>query len=109
MHYQNGSVHPMNFLPAVHKRLTTIRKSMHTQQTTIQVSYIFSFQKASNIKDSGSIEQDADLIILITREKSEATLHVVKNRNGATGSVECNFNGNACLFSNEKQYDYEYL
>ena len=65
--------------------------------------------KASNIKDSGSIEQDADLIILITREKSEATLHVVKNRNGATGSVECNFNGNACLFSNEKQYDYEYL
>lgn len=65
--------------------------------------------KASNIKDSGSIEQDADLIILITREKSEATLHVVKNRNGATGSVECNFNENACLFSNEKQYDYEYL
>ena len=49
MHYQNGSVHPMNFLLAVHKKLITNQKSMHTQQTAILISYKFSFQITGNI------------------------------------------------------------
>ena len=55
--------------------------------------------KASHIKDSGSIEQDADVIILITRDDGKADLHVVKNRNGSTGKVECAFIGDACKFT----------
>lgn len=55
--------------------------------------------KASHIKDSGSIEQDADVIVLITRDGSKADLHVVKNRNGSTGKVECAFIGDACKFT----------
>ena len=55
--------------------------------------------KASHIKDSGSIEQDADVIVLITRDDGKADLHVVKNRNGSTGKVECAFIGNACKFT----------
>lgn len=52
----------------------------------------------SDIKDSGAIEQDADLIMLLTRNNTEAMCHVTKNRNGACGSVPLHFNGNAVMF-----------
>ena len=53
---------------------------------------------SSDIKDSGAIEQDADLIMLLTRNNTEAMCHVTKNRNGACGSVPLHFNGNAVMF-----------
>ena len=49
MHFQNGSVHPTNFLLAAHKRSTTNQKSMHTQQTAIPIFYKSSFQITGNI------------------------------------------------------------
>lgn len=54
---------------------------------------------ASDIKDSGSIEQDADLIMLLTRKDTNATIHVVKNRNGASGDIYCKFKPECCLFT----------
>lgn len=54
---------------------------------------------SSDIKDSGAIEQDADLIMLLTRNNTEAMCHVTKNRNGACGVVPLHFNGNAVMFS----------
>ena len=66
----------------------------------------------ADLRDSGSIEQDADLILLIHREdyyhKDEADyiptgraeLIIEKNRNGATGVVELLFLGKFTCFRN---------
>jgi replicative DNA helicase len=44
----------------------------------------------SNIRASGAIEQDADLVLLLRRQKdaTEAKIDVAKHRNGKTGLVE---------------------
>jgi len=57
-----------------------------------------------HLRESGSIEQDADIVMLLSRkfEKEEgeapcapfkATLHVAKQRNGPTGKVDLVFHG----------------
>ena len=67
----------------------------------------------SDLRDSGAIEQDADVVILLRREQAdtdrsfEATkmiMDVAKNRHGITGEVELNFVGGAARVENaEKQ------
>lgn len=61
----------------------------------------------SDLRESGSIEQDADLIILIHREDyyepesaraGEADLIVAKHRNGATKKIEVAFEGHYSRF-----------
>ena len=56
----------------------------------------------SDLRDSGDIEGAADLIALLHREhkrnpteenKHHAELHVVKHKNGATGTVDLHFDG----------------
>lgn len=59
----------------------------------------------SDLRESGSLEQDADLILFLHREsvykdrsatdvdESQATLIVSKNRHGATGDIELQFQG----------------
>lgn len=63
----------------------------------------------SDLRDSGSIEQDADLVIFIDREESYnpdterkgiADLIVAKHRNGPTGDVELAFVKNIATFKN---------
>lgn len=53
--------------------------------------------KLSELKESGSIEQDADVVILLHREKTLAghkiTLDVAKNRHGETATVELKWEG----------------
>lgn len=53
--------------------------------------------KLSELKESGSIEQDADVAILLHREKTLAghkiTLDVAKNRHGETATVELKWEG----------------
>ncbi len=53
-----------------------------------------------NLRDSGAIEQDADIVLMLYREKyynketpegNVAEVIVAKNRNGATGSIKLNF------------------
>lgn len=55
----------------------------------------------SDLRDSGSIEQDADVVILLRREQLETDrdfeasrmfIDVAKNRHGATGEFEVRFN-----------------
>lgn len=56
--------------------------------------------RLSDLRESGAIEQDADVVILLFREdyqneeaevKNQIELIIAKHRNGETGSVELNF------------------
>ena len=58
--------------------------------------------KLSDLRDSGAIEQDADVVFLLRRPSRTATsknvddetlaiIDVAKNRNGETGEVKVNF------------------
>lgn len=60
----------------------------------------------SDLKDSGSIEQDADIVMFLHRpgmtglseDLSEAELIIAKNRSGQIGSVEMRYNGDLVKF-----------
>lgn len=63
--------------------------------------------KLSHLRDSGSIEQDADVVVFIHREevdnpetqwKNHADVHVAKNRQGALGRVGATYIGHQVRF-----------
>ena len=67
--------------------------------------------RLSDLRDSGSIEQDADVVMLLRRPCKNpgstgseipnlAVVDVAKNRNGATGEVNLNFEDRLTRFSN---------
>ncbi len=65
--------------------------------------------KLSDLRDSGSIEQDADVVMFIHREdkynqnsdkKNIAQIHVEKHRNGRVGSIELYFDEERVTFQN---------
>lgn len=76
--------------------------------------------KLSHLRDSGSIEQDADVVIFIYRksadrnynreelpveERSKAEIHIAKHRNGPTGKIDLFFDEDTVSFKNlDKQY-----
>jgi len=50
----------------------------------------------ADLRDSGSIEQDADVVMLLSRDKDNPELlilDVAKNRQGVTGSIRYHFDG----------------
>lgn len=62
-----------------------------------------------NIKESGSIEEDSDAVLILHREElynenterpNEADIEVAKHRNGDTGRVELFYHKNKTLFAN---------
>ncbi len=71
--------------------------------------------KLSHLRESGSIEQDADVVLFIYRksadrnyqladippdERNVAEIHIAKHRNGPTGMVKLAFNENCASFRN---------
>lgn len=83
--------------------------------------------KLSHLRDSGSIEQDADIVMFIyrkaadrnynkeelpTEEKTQAQIFVAKHRNGPTGTATLFFDENSVSFKNlqkmqeESAYDF---
>jgi len=65
--------------------------------------------KLSDLRDSGAIEQDADVVLLLRRpsripgdpdyeDKLLAIVDIAKHRNGPTGEVRLNFDGNITRF-----------
>ena len=70
----------------------------------------------SDLRESGSIEQDADVVMFIYREDmyngknssrpNIAEIHIRKHRNGATGQVDLFFDGERASFRNlDKSFD----
>ncbi|PJE73695.1 MAG: replicative DNA helicase [Candidatus Terrybacteria bacterium CG10_big_fil_rev_8_21_14_0_10_41_10] len=71
--------------------------------------------KLHDLRDSGSIEQDADVVIFIYREdrhkpdterKNIADIFVEKHRNGPTGKIELYFNPDKVSFSSIEKGDF---
>jgi replicative DNA helicase len=67
--------------------------------------------KLADLRESGSIEQDADVVIFIYREamykrdidvsrRNVAEIHVAKHRNGPTGTIDLYFDENRVSFKN---------
>jgi replicative DNA helicase len=57
--------------------------------------------KLSHLRDSGSIEQDADIVLLLHRESRTALkseLFVAKNRNGPIARIELSYTANRFEF-----------
>ena len=52
----------------------------------------------SDLRDSGSLEQDADIVLLINRNEDDIRLHVAKHRNGPVGNVDLIFDGSTQRF-----------
>ena len=72
--------------------------------------------KLSDLRDSGSIEQDADVVLFIYREdrdktntdrKNMADIIIAKHRNGPLGKVELYFNEQRSSFENPSQESYD--
>lgn len=71
----------------------------------------------SDLRESGSIEQDADVVILIYRkenpdlsieEQNITEFKIAKHRNGPTGAIQLKFDAYKASFKNiEKKYDDE--
>ena len=74
--------------------------------------------RMSDLRESGAIEQDADLILLLYREeyykpdkedvKGKAEVIVAKQRNGPVGSISLAFMGDHLRFENLAQYQEEF-
>lgn len=47
----------------------------------------------SDLKESGSLEQDADVVLLIHRDGRDAEVIVAKNKNGPTGTISMEYIG----------------
>lgn len=71
----------------------------------------------SDLKESGAIEQDADVVIFLHREdqvdketerKGEADLIVAKQRNGPTGRIVLAFQDKFTRFQNLERLDHDY-
>ncbi|WFB36080.1 replicative DNA helicase [Kiritimatiellota bacterium B12222] len=74
--------------------------------------------KLSDLRDSGAIEQDADVVMLLRRparypgdpraqEPNLAIVDIAKNRNGAVGEVELSFFEETTRFENRERQDMD--
>jgi replicative DNA helicase len=78
--------------------------------------------RLSNLRESGSIEQDADIVAFLHRDRDEtkvntnmskeelrngvdAKLIIEKNRNGKTGIIDLRFRPDIMLFESKSRYD----
>jgi replicative DNA helicase len=74
--------------------------------------------RLADLRDSGSIEQDADVVLFIYREdryrpeserKNIADIIIAKHRNGPVGKIELYFNEQIASFSNLAREEREFM
>ena len=72
----------------------------------------------SDLRESGAIEQDADVVLFVYREsfyspsdenKNKATIKIAKQRNGPTGDIEVAFLREFATFGNATDLSQEYF
>ncbi len=72
--------------------------------------------RLSDLRDSGSIEQDADVVMFIHREDRfnedkavamKAKIIIAKHRNGATGDVHMAFDGDKTTFMDVEKNEFD--
>jgi replicative DNA helicase len=83
-----------------------------------------SIPKLSHLRDSGSIEQDADVVMFVYRkatdrnynreelsveDRNKAEIHIAKHRNGPTGKVDLYFDENSVSFKNRDKIGLEQI
>jgi replicative DNA helicase len=61
--------------------------------------------RLSDLRESGSIEQDADIVILLHLDEFNAKAIVAKHRNGSTGIVPLTFRPERFRFENHAHYE----
>lgn len=101
---------------ARHEQISTISRTIKALARELQIPIIVLCQlnrdtegrepNLYNLRDSGSIEQDADIVILMHREGDEVDIDgsytikvkVEKHRNGAKGKFELKFDANNVKF-----------
>lgn len=103
-----------------HAQIEEITRNLKTLAKELDVAVILLSQlsrkteesrrpKLSHLRDSGSIEQDADVVLFIHREevdnpdtqwKNYADIHIAKNRQGALGRVGATYIGHQVRFEN---------
>jgi len=66
--------------------------------------------RLSDLRESGAIEQDADVVMLLRREGSDPheslVIDVAKNRHGQTGEVELSWDG---IYSRAVEWNTDYV
>jgi replicative DNA helicase len=81
-------------------------------QLNRQVDDEYSTPKLGNLRESGSIEQDADVVMFLSRHKPtpeephNALLTVAKNRNGETGSMRLEWTASRTRFSSYRLEEF---
>ncbi|MFA6432373.1 MAG: replicative DNA helicase [Candidatus Paceibacterota bacterium] len=108
------------------QQVTEISRSLKTMARELEIPVLALSQlsraveqrggkpRLSDLRDSGSIEQDADVVMFIHREadqdaggrKEEAEILIEKHRNGPTGSVKLYFDAKKTTFISMAKADF---
>lgn len=103
-----------------HQQIEVITRSLKVLAKELNISVLLLSQlsrkteearrpKLSHLRDSGSIEQDADVVLFVHREEADnpetewknyADIFIAKNRQGALGRVGATYIGNQVRFEN---------
>lgn len=100
-----------------YEQTTNISIDLHTMAQTSKITVVALSQLSRNgverepdmtdLRESGQIEQDADIVLLLSRAKegTDRRLNVAKNKDGEIGTVTLGFNGSVQRFL---EYEYRY-
>ncbi|MBQ1216474.1 MAG: replicative DNA helicase [Clostridia bacterium] len=102
------------------QELSTITRSLKLMAKELNVPVILLSQlsrgiekrddptpQLSDLRDSGSIEQDADIVVFLSRDyyekdaakKNICNVHIAKNRHGSVGKISLNWDGRYTAFT----------
>lgn len=115
----NKSDNVVQQVTEISRGLKTLARELHVpvlalSQLSREVDKLDRSPKLSDLRESGSIEQDADVVMFLSREKKDPNqidmgggeppsivhLHVAKHRNGPLGQVDFQFDQDLVTFRN---------
>lgn len=122
-------IHPSKNYDSMVNQVTEISRSLKNMARELNVPVLALSQlsravesrggkpKLSDLRDSGSIEQDADVVMFIHREDrmgsrsdeettGDAEILIEKHRNGPVGRIELHFNDKKTTFEERAKEDY---